>query len=151
MKPKSPLLATCGLYCGACYHYRAFLSEGKHLLSEAARGGRPLVGFTCQGCHSDRLYIHPGCADCAIRACAHARDVLHCGMCPDFPCKRLKAFQNDGRAHHLDIINNLHDRVKMGDRAWLAAQVQQWQCPCGSGFSWYEDTCPNCGRPLPSY
>jgi hypothetical protein len=29
-----PLLAVCGLYCGACPHYRAALPEGKHLLEQ---------------------------------------------------------------------------------------------------------------------
>ncbi|RPI31229.1 MAG: DUF3795 domain-containing protein, partial [Chloroflexota bacterium] len=61
-----PLLAVCGLYCGACYHYRASFPEGSHLLAQALRQGRGLEGYTCQGCRSDRRYIHQGCDQCQI-------------------------------------------------------------------------------------
>jgi len=46
------LLGVCGLYCGACYHYRASFTEGRYLLEEAARQGRSLEGFACKGCRS---------------------------------------------------------------------------------------------------
>lgn len=72
------LLAACGLYCGACYHYRASFPEGRHLLAEAARRGHPLEGYACRGCRSDVLYVHPGCARCPIRACAEEKGLLHC-------------------------------------------------------------------------
>ena len=36
------LLGVCGLYCGACDHYPAFLPEGRHLLEAARRQGREL-------------------------------------------------------------------------------------------------------------
>ena len=57
------LLAACGLYCGACYHYRASIYDDDRLRAEAARRGRTLEGFTCQGCCSGVLYINPGCAE----------------------------------------------------------------------------------------
>src|SRR5574341_850631 len=93
------LLAACGLYCGACYHYRASFYDDERLREEAARWGRDPQGFTCQGYRSDELYIHPGCVQCEIRACADGRGLLHCGLCADFPCERLWTFQSDGRAH----------------------------------------------------
>jgi hypothetical protein len=144
-------LAVCGLYCGACYHYRAAFPESKHLLEEAARQGREMEGFTCQGCRSDALYIHSGCAQCEIRACADERGVLHCGLCSKFPCARIKNFQNDGHIHHLDVLDNLVSLKEKGPDRWLAEQEQQWTCECGVSFSWYETTCHNCGVPLVSY
>jgi hypothetical protein len=145
------LLAVCGLYCGACYHYRSSFPDGQHLLEETARQGRPLAGFTCQGCRSGALYIHPGCAQCEIRACAEGQGLLHCGLCPTYPCARLQAFQGDGRVHHLDVLINLEELKVKGPDRWLAEQAERWQCGCGARFSWYETTCVQCSAPLASY
>jgi hypothetical protein len=145
------LLGACGLYCGACYHYRASFLEGKHILEEAARQGRETEGFTCQGCRSASLYVHAGCAQCEIRACADNIGVVHCGLCPDFPCDRIRAFQSDGRVHQHDVLDNLVDlRAKGGDQ-WLAEQARRWKCQCGAAFNWYDEFCHNCGAPLASY
>jgi hypothetical protein len=144
-------LGVCGLYCGACYHYRASFPEGLHLLEEAARRGRPAEGYTCRGCRSDRLYVHSGCAHCEIRACADARGLLHCGLCSEFPCERIKAFQSDGRVHHRPVLSQLQELKARGPERWLAAQAARWTCACGAPFSWYEEFCPHCGAPLDSY
>ncbi len=150
MPSTNPLLGACGLYCGACYHYRASRPEGRHLLAEAALRGRPLQGYTCLGCRSDRLYVHPGCADCAIRACADRRGIPHCGACPDCPCDRLRAFQADGRPHHRDVLAQLGELQAAGPEAWLIAQAARWRCACGASYSWYEERCSECGATLPS-
>jgi hypothetical protein len=157
MADRSQLLAACGLYCGACYHHRASFPESEHLLEEAARQGRELEGFTCQGCRSGRihgirvLYIHPGCAQCEIRACADERGVLHCGLCSEFPCARIEEFRLDGHIHHLDVLDNLAALKEKGPDRWLAEQGRRWACECGNKFSWYETTCHTCGAPLASY
>lgn len=148
---ESRLLGACGLYCGACYHYRASFPEGEHLLAEAHRQGRSTISFTCQGCRSDKLYIHQGCAQCEIRACADARGISHCGLCPDSPCERLRAFHSDGHVHHLDIFSQLEELKEKGPDRWLTEQAQRWRCQCGASFSWYEETCQRCGTPLDSY
>ena len=147
----SNLVGVCGLYCGACYHYRAAFPEGKHLLEETARQHRPLEGFTCEGCRSDNLYIHPGCAECAFRACAEEKDVGHCGLCVEYPCPQLKAFQSDGRPHHGDIFDNIWTLRALGPDGWLAGQTLRWTCECGARFSWYEEHCRSCGAKLDSY
>jgi hypothetical protein len=145
------LLGVCGLYCGACYHYRASFPDGQHLLDEAARQGKRREGYTCRGCRSDTLYIHPGCAQCEIRACADGKGVLHCGDCDEFPCERLEAFRDDGRVHHLDVVANLEDLGAEGADQWLEEQERRWTCGCGARFSWYETACHRCGEPLASY
>lgn len=145
------LVGACGLYCGACYHFRASFPDGTHLLEEAARQGRTLKGFTCKGCRSSLLYIHPGCAQCEIRTCTDRQGIAHCGLCTQFPCDRLRAFRNDGRIHHLDSIIQLEELAAIGPRQWLAAQASRWRCRCGTQYSWYESHCHDCGAPLPSY
>jgi hypothetical protein len=150
------LLAICGLYCGACYHYRASFQDGKHLLDPTFRGSRPLNGYACRGCRSDKLYIHAGCANCQIRACAESRGIRHCGECDQFDlsclaCDRLKAFQNDGRVHHLPIVQQLDDVNRRGVGQWLAEQRARWICDCGQPFTWYESKCQHCGKRLASF
>lgn len=145
-------LAVCGLYCGACYHYRAGQPGGEHLLADEARGGRPLAGYICEGCRSDRLYVHSNCATCELRACAEARGILHCGECADLPCEILLRFQNDGRKHHVNVVATLRKIAGEGTEVWLRAQARRWSCPsCGAPFSWYEVQCHVCGADLPSY
>jgi hypothetical protein len=145
------LLTACGLYCGACYHYRASFYNDERLRVEAARRKRDPGGFTCRGCRSDVLYIHPGCAECEIRACADRRGLPHCGLCGDFPCGQLWAFKNDGRLHHEDILIELLNLRQKGPEVWLETQAERWTCPCGESYSWYEETCHRCEEPLPSY
>ncbi len=145
------LLGTCGLYCGACPHYRASFADGEHLLEEARRQGRSTTGFTCQGCRSDTLYVHRGCAQCEIRACTSRQGILHCGLCAQSPCERLRAFHSDGHVHHLDIFVQLEELRAKGPDGWLKEQEQRWRCQCGASFSWYEEICHDCGGLLISY
>jgi hypothetical protein len=148
---ETELQGACGLFCGACYHYRAAFPESRHLLETALRQGQPPEGFLCQGCRSDRHYVHPGCAACAVRACADQRQIAHCGLCPDLPCLRLMAFQNDGREHHRDVLANLQDAARIDAAHWLQDQALRWTCRCGASFSWYETSCAQCGAALESY
>jgi hypothetical protein len=145
------LLGACGLYCGACNHYRASFTEGKHLLDEAAAQGRNLEGFTCGGCRSDKLYMHKGCIECNIRSCVEAKGLEHCGECEKLPCDKLAAFQNDGRAHHLDVVLNAEAIRETGIDHWLSDQEVSWRCGCGFPFSWYESKCVSCSGKLDSY
>ena len=145
------LLGVCGLHCGACYHYRAAFPESKHLLETVARQYASLEGFTCKGCRSDSLYVHPGCTECFFRACAEKKEILHCGLCDEYPCKQLKAFQSNGRPHHADIFDNIEDLKVRGPEEWLAMQELRWTCKCGAYFSWYEECCRHCGATLDSY
>ncbi len=146
------LLSACGLYCGACYHYRAAFPEGDHPLGAVRRRGRLTEGFTCRGCRSEQHYAHHGCAQCEIRACADARELVHCGACRDLPCERLRAFRDDGRIHHLDVLENLALLSDLGPDRWLTAEERRWQCTsCGTPFSWYESGCARCGAPVAGY
>lgn len=145
------LLGACGLFCGACYHYRASFYARERLQQEAARRGCDIEGFTCRGCRSEKLYIHPGCAECEIRACTDRKGIAHCGLCTEFPCERIRAFQGDGRLHHQGVLTELKRIREMGMEIWLTEQAQHWQCECGEPYSWYEETCSKCGKALASY
>ena len=141
------LLGACGLYCGACDHYRAFLPESKYLLEYIIAKDQKFE--KCQGCRSDILTTP--CSKCPIRKCASERGVLHCGLCLEYPCEQLKSFQHDGKIHHIVILDNIENLKKREPELWLAEQSQRWECKCGNKFSWYEENCNCCGSPLPSY
>lgn len=145
---KYVLVGYCGLYCGACYHYLASL-PGHDYLVEQFGHDQAKGGFTCLGCRSDKLYIHPGCRECKLRACAQSRGILHCGQCPEFPCDRLIDFENDGRAHHRSVTSNLRQLRSQGMNRWLKIQKNQWACECGARLSWYEEICTRCSAQLP--
>ena len=149
--PDSDMVGVCGLYCGACPHYRASLTNGVHLIPDGIRNRGNDRGFTCRGCRSGTLYLHPGCTDCTIRSCAEETEIDHCGRCPVSPCTVLTDFQHDGRPHHLDIIANLKDLNDKGEERWLETQRERWTCRCGTQFSWYEVSCHTCGSSLESY
>ena len=145
------LLGVCGLYCGACYHYRASFPEGRHLLEKAAEQGKDIKEFTCLGCRSDKLYMHPGCAQCRIRDCAEQKGVRHCGLCREFPCEIIGAFQSDGRVHHVPVFAQLEEMREKGPETWLRENKEKWTCSCGARFSWYEVHCRACGEPVNSF
>ena len=145
------LIGACGLYCGACVHFRASFPEGKHLLEKAIQNGWEKEGYICKGCRSGVHYTHRGCSQCTIRKCTDEIDIAHCGLCPNFPCGILKRFQYDGHAHHLDIMLNLNELKRKGEVAWLKEQGKRWTCRCGEPFSWYEEECRVCGTILDAY
>ncbi|MEI6157456.1 MAG: DUF3795 domain-containing protein [Atribacterota bacterium] len=146
------LFGVCGLYCGACTHYRSTQKDGKHLLNEYVRQGGEAEKFVCGGCQSGQLNPHLACSSCGIRDCVEERGITCCGHCDEYPCPYLITFQNDSRVHHLDILDNMKDIMEMGSEKWLKTQDEQWTCPsCGTSYTWYETTCHRCGDPLESY
>jgi hypothetical protein len=141
------LLGFCGLYCGACNHYRASFPDRAHL----HQGDDPGT-FTCRGCRGETEFLHQGCDVCRIRLCAEGRGFLHCGECDAFPCEKIVEFQHDVRhIHHFDVVDNLCEMKENGPEAWLGAQKVRWTCDCGMPYSWYEARCSRCGTGLISY
>ncbi|MCX6090383.1 MAG: DUF3795 domain-containing protein [Candidatus Atribacteria bacterium] len=112
------LFGVCGLYCGACTHYRSTQKDGKHLLNEYVRQGGEAEKFVCGGCQSGQLNPHLACSSCGIRDCVEERGITCCGHCDEYPCPYLITFQNDGRVHHLDILDNMKDIMEMGSEKW---------------------------------
>jgi hypothetical protein len=139
------LIAYCGLYCGACSFKVAFEeNDPEHVLRMPTRYDsyksdpfdRP-----CPGCKQENL-----CGRCGIRDCAVEKQLDHCGSCNEFPCDKVKDFNNDGVPHHGATIANLLLLQDVGEERWLEIQQEQWTCSCGRRFSWYHDGCPTCGK-----
>jgi hypothetical protein len=146
------LLGYCGLYCGACNHYRSSFPEGIFLLNEGIKQGKDQNSFTCKGCRGEIAYSHPGCEICEIKTCAEAQGITHCGLCISFPCETIIEFKyDDCHIHHLDVVDSLQKLKEKGSESWLKEQEEQWTCVCGMPFSWYETKCSKCGAGLSTY
>jgi hypothetical protein len=141
------LIGACGLYCGSCSHYKASQSEGKRFLDNK-RAEDPLFE-ECHGCRSKRTTEY--CSKCTIRTCTKSKGILHCGLCTDYPCKKIKDFQFDGKVHHIVIMDNLEHLKRCDPEQWLQEQESRWTCECGVKYSWYEERCSECGTRLSSY
>ncbi len=152
MSSNYELLGYCGLFCGSCDHYRALFDEDILLLNKTIKKGIKIKKETCKGCRGDIEFIHQGCDICKIKKCAENKNLIHCGVCINFPCKLLNEFRNDERyIHHLDVIDNLKDLYIEGPINWLNKQEKNWKCECGKPYSWYDVKCKKCNQKLISY
>jgi hypothetical protein len=136
------LIAYCGLYCGAC----SFKVASEEQNREHLMGMPPKYDYLknsplehCPGCRMDHR-----CGDCAIRDCALGRHLEYCSLCQDFPCDRLKMFNNDGIPHHAESIGNLNLLKQIGAEEWVNLQNEHWKCLCGERYSWYLQKCRKC-------
>jgi hypothetical protein len=135
----------CGLYCGSC---PVLLAVKKGTIEEfAKRENMTPEDLECHGCKTMNRALF--CKDCPFARCALERGIKSCIECVEYPCEELKKFQADEWPHHSLILKNL-DRIReVGLDRWLEEQEKRWRCKeCGEPFSWYDETCGNCGAKL---
>ena len=128
----------CGLYCGACPNL---------LNTRAGVGAEP-----CHGCKSEQPAGY--CASCGMRACAQGKGHEFCSECPEFnTCGMLQDFlKNSNWPCEQIVSNNLELIRQKGLSKWLEMQERRWSCSsCGAPHSWWDETCPRCGRVVASY
>ncbi len=138
----------CGLNCGACPVGLANEREDENTLkSMAEQWGVQREEVNCTGCKTQT--IAPFCARCEMRVCAREKGLEFCSQCIDFPCRTITAFKNDKAPHHSPILKNLEEIEKEGIEAWLKKEEKRWSCSgCGARFTWYNETCSECGEEL---
>ncbi len=151
------LVASCGLYCGACPMYLATQTKDEQRIKtmmqqfSAGKMNWKMEDLLCDGCRGNgRLATF--CKKCAIRESAAAKTKLKlCSDCPDFACNRITAFNNDGMLHHAEVLSNLRQLQAAGLKEWAKREDERWACPqCSGRISWYEAACPKCSAPRPS-
>ena len=147
------LAAVCGLYCGACRIYRAWQDNNQQLLEEtqqnmSSRGATNLEDLRCDGCLGQGN-LTPWCQQCEIRRCPDDKPgVTRCSDCPEFPCSRITAFNNDGMRHHAEVLDNLRRLQEIGVENWLRDEEERWRCPqCQAPVDWYSRSCFQCETP----
>lgn len=152
----------CGLYCGACEIMKACQKElsasVKARWEDLPEQFSKNIGeaeLVCRGCKTDTVF--EGCRKCSIRACAKAKNVESCTLCADYPCplvlQRNEYLKKITRKlpHTKVMFKNLDIIRTKGTDEWLRERERDWTCPqCGTGFSWYQETCEKCGRELGS-
>jgi hypothetical protein len=129
----------CGLYCGAC---PAMLG------TKAGTETNP-----CHGCKSEQLSGRQ-CATCGIKACARRKGYEFCYECADLGlCEQMQKFMADKRwPYHQGVLKNLKMIQCEGVEKWLKIQDERWRCGhCGVSHSWWDKTCPQCGRAVANY
>lgn len=90
----------CGMPCALCTRYR---TDGKS---------------KCPGCSHDGYYTEP----CKVHHCCKEKELAHCGVCSELPCKRL------GKMSDFSDLNTNH--VKERTCSYIAE----------SGFKpWYQE------------
>ena len=148
------LAAPCGLFCGACTIYVAQRRGDTKRLTQIAQnvGVRKnrlinLSDLNCEGCLSDVVSFF--CRECTLRSCVSGKGVTHCFHCSDFPCQQILDFNDDGRPHHGEVVDNIRRQKEIGLETWISEQKERWQCPqCKCVVDWYTTECPECTAPL---
>jgi hypothetical protein len=147
------LVATCGLYCGACPMYLDSQSKSDQKTTEFMQqlgAKQPAIkkeDLQCDGCLGKGKLIS-FCAKCDIRACAESKTIARCSDCSEFPCSRISKFNNDfGKLqHHSEVLANLRHLRDVGIKDWAKSEKERWQCPqCQNRISWYDKACSKCG------
>ena len=102
----------CGYYCGDCH----------------------FLGETCSGCGyvSGRPFWTvemPGGICPIYECCVNLKQLEHCGVCPDLPCRIIHELRdpdmNDSQFQESidQRLKNLSRRVETGTEAWLEEMV----------------------------
>jgi hypothetical protein len=152
-KDRENLVATCGLYCGACPIYLDTQSKSDQKTKEFMQqlGSKQTnvkrEDLQCDGCLGKGQLIS-FCAKCAIRSCAEGKKVSRCSDCSEFPCSRITNFNNDYGMllHHSEVLSNLRHIREMGIKDWAKSEQERWRCPkCQNQISWYDKACSKCG------
>jgi hypothetical protein len=115
--------AACGICCRLCEFYHS------------------PRGLSCGGCHEERLCrVDEG--QCFFVTCTREHAVEHCGLCPEFPCRKLfeshQACAGDNAQVAVLRIGDLALRSRMGTAEWLRAKLAErlpdaWDTPSRAG------------------
>lgn len=130
----------CGVFCGACP------------ILLVTREGSIAEEKQCFGCKSQK----PGgyCAICGIKACAIQKGFEFCNECSEMnTCKLMQAFISDQQyPYGKCVLNNMEEIRISGLPSWLEKQNKRWRCEhCSEPYSWYQETCSQCGRSVKNY
>lgn len=146
------LISKCGIYCGACYVYRAFKDGGQMLDATAQRLGVPKEEIRCNGCLGPVEDLWRNCRNCHIAACLKEKNLRFCHECPSFEDSSCEKYEGLYQACSRRGENTKEAllRIKAGESdSWLEEQDRKWRCSsCGSPIWWEQETCYRCGQSL---
>lgn len=146
------ILATrCGIYCGACYIYRAQIDGGDFLLEIADWQKVSPFEVKCNGCLAPDNEKWLNCRICKTQRCLKEKELNYCYECNEFSnqsCSFYEELEEFCARRGENIRENM---IKIRDNVsqWLLDQENKWRCPsCEKPYSWYEKICHHCGNNL---
>ena len=141
------LISRCGIYCGACFIYRAERDGGELLKEMARRFNVPEDEIKCNGCSSPYEEQWRNCQKCGIKACQKKRGIENCVQCGEFEeCPDYRYIVDFSAYRGEDARGSLKVIESGGSEGWLREQAERWNCQrCGYPLSWYDNTCRDCG------
>jgi len=144
-------LSRCGIYCGACYVYRAERDGGEFLQVTAEEQGGEPGEVRCNGCLAPEDQRWRNCKECRAERCLDGRGLTFCYECDEFrdgACELYDRLADFCDRRGEDIRGNLVGMEADLD-GWLREQDERWRCGwCGGRYSWYEVVCRHCGADL---
>ena len=99
----NPMIAVCGLNCAECEAYLATQADDQAAKERVAAKWRQEYNapgitvdyVTCDGCLTVGGRKGGHCAECNIRACGVAHQVLNCAHCSEYnSCEKIAGFLN---------------------------------------------------------
>ena len=141
----------CGIYCGACYVYRAQRDGGRFLAETAEQQGVPKDRVKCDGCRGPEERLWKNCAECSLRECLGEKGLEFCYQCEEFQegtCENYERLSEFCGRRGEDIRASIN-HISHNKEDWLREQREKWRCGiCGEPYSWYETVCHHCGSDL---
>jgi len=156
------LVGRCGLYCGACFVYRAYKDskELQRTIAERMRPPRKPEDIRCEGCQtvltSSNAWMGEddfpliGGRRCKIVACLENKALGFCYECDEYPdCQKFRFMYEDSLKWGEDLMKNF-GKLKAGKvREWLEEENNKWRCrKCGKPTAMYVKDCHWCGAKL---
>lgn len=145
------LISRCGIYCGACYIYRAFKDRGRLLETTAERVVAAREEIRCNGCLGPVEDLWRNCKKCEIRACLQERELVFCYECLEFDNSSCSKYEHlrEFCSKRAEDIKEALERIKAEDAdVWLMEQDEKWRCAaCRESMCWAQETCHHCGQP----
>ena len=141
------LVAVCGMYCGACPVYRAWVEQDAPRLAALAKTlHRDPESLMCTGCRAPSAFCLT--TDCEVKRCAESRELFFCGECDEFPCEKIARVETRG-GQCASIEENAARLRDVGWHAWLREQDARWRCPeCRAKVGFEDPKCNSCGLRL---
>ncbi len=144
-------VSRCGIYCGACYIYRAERDCGDFIREVAEWQKVELDQVKCNGCLAPEEEKWGNCRKCYPQSCLKEKGIEFCHQCDEFwnyNCEEYNKLEAFCAKREENIRQNLI-KIMADTPRWKEEQEKRWRCSsCGEPYSWYEETCHHCGRNL---
>ncbi len=145
------LLSRCGIYCGACYVYRAERDGGNFLREVAEWQNVGLEDVKCNGCFAPEDEKWQNCRRCIPWKCLKEKGLDYCHECDSFwnyRCDSYASLEDFCVRRGENIRQNLV-KIMADPEKYLEEQDKHWRCDsCGEPYSWYEENCHYCDKSL---